>query len=247
VLFKKIFRFLQHYTTPVPSAIQVLSQRIGFPISHPHIFCEALRHRSSLQLLAPSQTAHSNERLEFLGDSILNFIVAEYVYQQHPNWEEGELTKLRARLVNKKALTVLAKQIRLNELIEVNPSFPITSEKGNETIIADGFEAIIAAIYLDGGYERAKTFVLSQLNTALSQGTLETTDENFKSQLLEYSQSQNWGIPVYTVITEEGPNHNRTFCIEVTVNNSIQGNGIGKSKKDAEQNAAEDALKKIAP
>ncbi|MBM4166713.1 MAG: ribonuclease III [Ignavibacteria bacterium] len=245
MLFKKIFRVFQQHTTPVSPTINLLSKRIGYSITQPHIFCEALRHRSSLQLLTPSQMTHSNERLEFLGDSILNFIVAEYVYQQHPDWEEGKLTKLRACLVNKKALTVLAKQIRLNELIEVNPSLPITSKKGNETIIADGFEAIIAAIYLDGGYDCAKKFVLSQLHTALSQGTLETTDENFKSQLLELSQGKNWGIPTYNVITEEGPNHNRTFGVEVTINNTVQGNGIGKSKKDAEQNAAEDALKKI--
>ncbi|MBS4027126.1 MAG: ribonuclease III [Ignavibacteriales bacterium] len=249
--FKKIFTLFrsrfsrQKKGVRLPAELLSFSRIIDFPISQPHIFLEALRHRSILQLVSPSTQTFSNERLEFLGDSILNLIVGEYLYHQNPNDEEGELTVQRSRLVNKKALTIYAKQIRLYDFLKVNPSLMINAERGLDTIVADAFEAVIAAIYLDGGYEKAKKFVILQMQEAMKRGTLETTDANYKSQLLEFSQAQNRGIPTYSVISEEGPDHDRMFTIGVMLNAQTLGTGRGKSKKVAEQNAAEDALKKI--
>mgnify|MGYP003330144148 FL=1 len=242
--FFKLFRPSRKRKVHLSPELQSLSQIIRCNITEPQLFSEALRHRSSLQLSPPCRQL-SNERLEFLGDSILNFIVGEYLFQINPTAEEGKLTVLRARYVNRKALAVYAKQIQLQTFMNINPSLVISSEKGMDTIIADGFEALVAAIYLDSGYELAKKFVLGQIQIALEKKSLETSDGNYKSQLLEFSQSHNWGIPTYTTLQEEGPDHDRTFTVEVKINSDTKGIGVGKSKKDAEQNAAEKALQNL--
>ncbi len=117
--------------------------------------------------------------------------------------------------------------------------------KGMETIMADTFEAVIAAIYLDGGYEAARSFVERQVLIALKKGTVRTRDENYKSMLLEYAQAEGLGIPRYAIVREEGPDHDRTFTVEVLLNNKRRGSGSGKNKKEAEQAAARRALRDL--
>ena len=225
--------------------VHKLARRLGYSIRNPQVFYQALLHRSYLQILNGG-TAISNERLEYLGDSILNFVVSEYVYHQYPSAEEGELTKIRARLVNRKALAAYAKEINLWDFMLVSSSTAQSVGRGSETILADALEALIAAIYLDGGYREARKFVQTQMQLALEQGTVSIEDENFKSRLLEYSQASGYGVPRYTVLSEEGPDHDRTFTVEVRVGNRITGIGSGKNKKDAEQVAAEQALESMA-
>ncbi len=218
-----------------------LSRVLHHQIRDPHFFREALSHRSYLQV-ASDADAVSNERLEFLGDAILNFVVAEYLFLKHTDAPEGDLTKLRSRLVSKKALTVFARELHLADFILLSPSASQMTSRGMETILADAFEALIGAIYLDSGFIDAKRFIELCLTRSLKRGSLGTEDENFKSRLLEHVQASGYGTPRYVTVNEEGPDHDRTFTVEVFINGISHGIGHGKNKKDAEQSAAEKAL-----
>ncbi len=213
---------------------------LGYSIRNRDLFLQSLLHRSFLQ--RGQYASRSNERLEFLGDSVLNLVVAEYLYRRFPNASEGDLTKTRARLVNRKALAAYGKAIHLSEFILMSPSAKQSVGKGHATITADTFEAVIAAIYLDGGFEAARAFVEKQVLAALKKGAVPTEDENYKSMLLEYAQSHGLGVPRYIIVHEEGPDHDRTFTVDVLLDNQRKGSGEGKNKKEAEQAAANKAL-----
>jgi ribonuclease-3 len=220
-----------------------LGRSIGYAPRAPEHFRQALLHRSSLQ--KTGEPADSNERLEFLGDSILNLIVAEHLFRTFPAAAEGDLTKRRARLVNRKALAAYARAIDLGSFISMSASAAQATGRGSDTILADTFEAVIAAVYLDGGFGPARTFVETQILRALGEGTVVLEDENYKSQLLEYAQANGLGVPRYSIVREEGPDHDRTFTVDVAVGPVIRGRGAGKNKKDAEQEAAAAALDQI--
>jgi ribonuclease-3 len=221
-----------------------LESALCYTIRNKDYFVSALVHRSFIPTSHINDLA-SNERLEFLGDSILNFVVAEYLFAHHPEKEEGELTILRARLVNRKALAYCAKEINLRQFLLTHTNSTGVQEKGFDTILSDAYEAIIAAIYLDGGFERVKKFILEQLTSALDDDYLTTSDHNYKSELLELSQARGSGIPRYQTVKEEGPDHDRTFTVQVLVGTESFGEGVGKNKKEAEQAAAEEAVNKI--
>lgn len=223
--------------------IKKFQRIIGYSVRNQDVFVQSLLHRSFLA--RANHLVRSNERLEFLGDSILNLIVAEYLYHHYPDAQEGELTKVRSRLVNRKALAAYAKDIKLSDFILMSSSAAQSIGKGCDTIIADTYEAVIAAIYLDGGYDAARRFVERQILAALKSGSVITEDQNYKSMLLEYAQSKGFGIPRYTITREEGPDHDRTFTVEVMLNNENKGSGTGKNKKEAEQAAASRALENL--
>ena len=210
---------------------------------YPHnwkLFLQALLHRSYLQFL--EEQWNSNERLEFLGDAILNFIVAEHLFVTYPEMEEGELTKLRSRLVNRKILAQRAKDLHLSDYLLLSSSAAQSIDSGSESIIADAIESVIGALYLDGGLEASREFIYATLlkNTEVFNSAM--ADDNYKSTLLEYAQARSLGIPRYSVIREEGPEHERRFTIEVSIGSQSYGSGFGKSKKEAEQAAAAQAL-----
>jgi len=221
-----------------------LERSLGYRINDRALFAQALSHRSHLQTIG-ADTLSSNERLEFLGDAILGLVVAERLYHQYTSSSEGHLTKIRSCLVNRKSLSVYARQIRLEEFMLMSTGAAGNDMRGIEKILADGFEAIVGAMYTDGGYEHTKRFIEKQIRIASDDGTVQTTDDNFKSQLLEFSQAEGLGIPRYITINEEGPDHDRTFTVEVYLGDAPYGVGMGKNKKDAEQLAAEKALQKI--
>jgi ribonuclease III len=223
--------------------ISRFQQLTGYTVNNQDIFVLALLHRSFLQ--RPGHPDHSNERLEFLGDSVLNLVVAEYLYHAFPLAEEGDLTKIRSRLVNRKALAAYAKDIHLMDFIFMSTSAAQSIGKGYDTIIADTYEAVIAAIYVDGGYAEAKRFVERQVLAAMKNGTVVTDDENYKSLLLEYAQGSGLGVPRYAITKEEGPDHDRTFTVDVMLNSVKLGSGTGKNKKEAEQLAARKALDEL--
>jgi len=227
----------------IPVDERALSKKLGIRIRDPELFVEALLHRSYHQ--RGDEASLSNERLEFLGDSILNLVVGEYLYRTLPRAPEGELTRLRSRLVNKRALATYAAQIDLARFILMSQNAAQTVGKGMETIMADTFEAIIAAVYLDGGYGEARSFVERQVLGAIKRGGVATDDDNYKSMLLEYSQAQGLGTPRYTVLKEVGPDHDRTFTVEVILGSGGRGTGTGKNKKEAEQAAARQALRDL--
>ncbi|MCL4511109.1 MAG: ribonuclease III [Bacteroidetes bacterium] len=226
-----------------------LEQILGIKIKNEDYFVEALTHRSALSLPS-SDKKRSNERLEYLGDAVLNLLVAEILFDEYPELDEGQMTRFRSLLVNQRALAECAGKISLSYFITMSTSAQQAIEKGYETIISDAFEAVIAAIYLDGGIKAAKTFVrrevmLKQLQ--IDKELFKALDRNFKSALLELSQSRGLGAPRYNLIKEEGPDHDRTFTVEVIIGETRHGAGSGKTKKAAEQAAAEQAYESLKP
>ena len=218
--------------------------RTGYHVRHEKYFIQAIIHRSFLQLVPPG-ISQSNERMEFLGDSILNLIVAEYLYNTFPQAEEGELSKIRARVVSRNSLAECARRLRVEDFVLMSPSAHQSIRTGSESILVDAVEAFVAAIYLDGGYKAAKTFVEDQILKQFPASRL-SIDENYKSRLLEYSQANGLGIPRYVTIGESGPDHSPEFTVEVQVNGIPVGAGIGGSKKAAEQSAASRAVEFFA-
>ena len=213
-------------------------------ISDLALYEQALRHRSLLRG-QPRSHLYSNERLEFLGDAVLGFVVAEYLYRHFPDETEGFLTRLRAKLVNGLALAHYAESIDLGLLILMSENMVQTQGRHNQTILADAFEAVIGALYLDRGINAARRFIHRTMLDHADLTGLAAKRDNYKSLLLEYVQAEGWSQPQYRVVTEEGPSHNRTFTVEVLVNEVPHGRGEAGSKKSAEQKAAREALKRL--
>jgi ribonuclease III len=219
--------------------VERLQKKIGVPIHNPGIYTQALLHRSYLANGKPRISYKSNERLEFFGDSILSMVVSEYLYERFPHSDEGHLTKLRSRLINKRALAYFADQIDLLDFIFVSPSARQSIEQGYNSLVADAYEAIIAAIYIDAGYDAVAQFVRKQVAHALDHEEIQLLiDDNYKSLLIEFTQGSGMGTPRYEVIKKEGPDHDQVFTVEVRIDRKLFGTGVGKSKKEAEQKAA---------
>jgi ribonuclease III len=237
------FKFLVEKLRSTKFDFTRFSKAIQYTPCNWKLFLQALLHRSYLQFLGEQWS--SNERLEFLGDAILNFIVAEHLFLTYPDMEEGELTKLRSRLVNRKILAQRAKDLHLSEYLLLSSSAAQSVDSGSESIIADAVESVIGAIYLDGGLLAARKFIYATLlkNTEVFNSAM--ADDNYKSTLLEYTQARSLGIPRYAVIHEEGPEHDRRFTIEVSIGAQSYGSGFGRSKKEAEQAAAARAIEYI--
>ncbi len=215
----------------------------GVPIKDKSYYIQALMHRSFLE--QNPNFAVSNERLEFLGDSVLNLTVAEYLFEVYPEEDEGFLTKVRAKLVNRIALAEGAERIGLSRFLLVSKNLSSTFTYGSRTVLADAFEALIGAVYLDNGLEGARSFIQKNLIEPSARQGGHLIDENYKSQLLEYAQANKFENPMYSVIHEEGPQHNRLFTVQVEINGESYGTGKGRNKKSAEQNAAHAAMTKI--
>ena len=220
-----------------------LEKTLDIEIKKKEYFEQALTHRSYLQVVTDKNLL-SNERLEFLGDSVLGLIIADYLFSLHVNVMEGELTKMRSWLVNKNTLAIFARHLGLDKYLLMSFSAAKALEKGSENILADALEAIIGAIYLDSGISLARKFII---NTLLPIITTKNTmvDKNYKSILLEVVQSSGKPAPKYSVIEETGPDHEKEFVVGVFVGDEQMGTGKGKSKKQAEQIAAENALHKL--
>lgn len=224
--------------------LQKFEQVAEYTIKTPALFYQAFTHRSYLQY-SDKPGLLSNERLEFLGDSILNLVVAEYLYEKYPDADEGELTKLRSRLVNRKALAIFARELNLWDFLLLSSSASQAVGQGSDTILADGFEAVVGAMYLDQGIEPIRLFIKKRLFSAMRIKAIGMHDTNYKSLLLEYAQARGLAAPRYSVINSEGPDHDRFFTVEVHINNEVCGKGTGKNKKSAEQEAAAEAVSKF--
>jgi len=223
--------------------IEELESRIGCKIKNKNLFIQALVHRSYLE--ESEELTISNERLEFLGDAILSLIVAEYLYSHFPEKDEGFLTKVRAKVVNRTALANAAESLDLSSFIIIGKNLSLSFKNGARTVLSDALEAIVGAVYLDSGLDITKKFINRILIKPVSRDDDFLLDENFKSQLLEYAQSKRMDNPIYVVIDEEGPQHNRVFTVKVLIGRDEYGIGQGKNKKSAEQDAAKAAMIKI--
>ena len=240
---KKDFTSKKSQSSFPPAKFKEIEKIIGAPIGDQKFYVEALIHRSFLE--ENEQFNFSNERLEFLGDSVLNLVIGEYLFNKFPNEEEGFLTKVRAKMVNRIALSLVAENLNLGELLIISSSVPKSITHNSKSVLSDALEALIGAIYLDKGIETCKNFIQNKIiEPALKNGD-HLVDENFKSQLLEYAQANKLAIPVYQIVSEEGPHHDKTFIAEVIIGEKVLGEGKGKSKKEAEQNAARVALKMV--
>ena len=214
---------------------------VGFRIVNKDIYERAMMHRSLLRGEAP-QDLKSNERLEFLGDAVLGFITAEHLFANFPEKDEGFLTRLRAKLVNGKALADCAQRINLGELILMSKNMAQEQGRRNRTILADAFEALIGAIYLDQGLEKARVFIHRTMLEQVDLIQLAHQYDNYKSLLLEYAQARGWSQPQYKVVIEQGPSHAKVFTVDAILKGEPHGRGQGGSKKLAEQRAAKEAL-----
>lgn len=188
---------------------------------------------------------HDYERLEFIGDSFLGFVVASLLFKHHPELREGDLTKVKASLVQTKSLASYAKKLGYNEFIRAGHSLSAKEASNNKSILEDVFEAVIGAIYLDQGINFAIKFVTSIFEDDVINFQLDEI-KDYKSMLQEAVQSEHRESVVYKTVKEVGPQHDKTFFVEVYFNNIVLGKGVGHSKKEAEQSAACDALRKKA-
>jgi ribonuclease-3 len=227
------------------SLIEELEQKVYYTFKNKQLIIQALKHRSYLSVSGEDRLS-SNERLELLGDSVLGLVVTEYLFNNFPGKEEGELTSMKSLVVSRKVLAKIANNLQLGKYILMNEAEERAGGRKRPSIVADAIEAITGAIYLDGGLDSAVDFVKTTILRRLDSILNEEQNQNFKSILLEYSQSKCYGLPYYNVTREEGPDHNKTFTIEVNVNDQVLGVGVGNSKKKAEQMAAKNALKKLS-
>ncbi len=215
------------------------------PVRRIEIYEQALRHRSSLSDTAEEGHTASNERLEFLGDAVLDFVTAEHLYRHFPDGDEGFLTRLRAQIVNGQSLAKFASELGLGEMILMSDAMCRDGGRDSAAILADALEAVIGALYLDMGEEAARMFVRTRMLARLDLNDLAHVRDNYKSLLLEYVQALGWPQLHYRVVREEGPPHARVFTIDVILRDEAYGRGQAQSKKKAEQKAAAQALDRL--
>ncbi len=216
-----------------------LENKLNYKFKNIDLLKNALIHSSYANEIRGN--THSNERLEFLGDSVLSIIVSEHIYNKFPNMPEGELTRMRASLVCEKSLYSFSRELGIGEYLKLGRGEEKNGGRERESILADAFEAVLAAIYLDGGMTAAKKHIM---NTVLRDLKHHDDDsfKDYKTTLQEIIQRNPEECVSYILIDESGPDHNKLFTVEVHLNSNVIGKGSGKSKKQAEQMAARQAL-----
>lgn len=226
---------------PIPQ----LEKKIGYTFKNSDILLQATTH-SSYAYESPQKDTPDNEVLEFLGDSVLGLIIADYLCSTYPDLSEGELSKLKSSAESTSTLSQIAKKINLDKMILLGKGEEKSGGRKKRTILAGAFEALVAAVYLDGGLEEARNFLLKFFEAFFNRIKVENfLVDNYKSALQEYFQKENLPAPFYKTITEKGPDHKKIFMVEVFHGKKPLAKARGRSKKNAEQRAAQKALKSI--
>lgn len=215
----------------------LLEKKFGLRFKDPRLLELALTHKSHA---IENGSGAFNERLEFLGDSILNAAVTDFLYGRYPKEDEGKLSKLKSLLVSRSSLVDWAREIEIGQFLRLSASEEMTGGRDRDSLIANAMEALIGAIYLDRGYDEARRFVLEKFNKKKR-----IVERDYKSKLQELIQKKYKIPPSYSVTGESGPDHDKTFTMEVRIKKKFLGKGSGKSKKEAEQEAARSALKQL--
>ena len=224
--------------------MQELEKKLNYTFRDPALLSEALSH-SSYANEHRAAGLRSNERLEFLGDSVLGFVTAEFLFVQHPGLPEGDLTRIRAALVCEQSLYEVAQKLELGRYLKLGRGEEAGGGRTRTSILADATEAVFAAEYLDGGIGEASALIHRVLLDAEREEVVEERRRDYKTALQELIQRQADQVLTYRMIGEEGPDHNKTFLAEVLLNGVQAGTGSGHSKKEAEQSAAKAALQKL--
>lgn len=221
----------------------LIEERICYSFSNKKLLVLAFVHRSFYNEHR-DLVEHHNERLEFLGDSVLGLLVSEYLYSLLPQEPEGYLSHIRSQIVEASSCSSMLGQLDISQFILLGKGERMNDGRGRETILADLFEALMGAIYLDGGIDACKLFFFSHFEKKI-QEHLKEPFRNWKAELQDYSQKKYQRPPQYRVLNETGPDHSKIFHVVVMVDSVDLGEGTGSSKKEAEQAAAEDSLKKL--
>ncbi len=212
-----------------------LEERLSYTFVNKQLIIEALTHKSY-------KKPYNNERLEFLGDAVLDLIVGEFLFQKFSNSDEGVLSKIRASLVNESGFTLLAKSINLGEYIYISIAEENNDGRSKPSLLSNAFEAVIGAIYLETGLDKVKDITIKLLNEVHPKIDLETLSRDYKTTLQELTQSTYGTTPTYELIGATGPDHKKEFEIAIIVNDESISSAKGKSKKEAQQKAAKKAL-----
>ncbi len=223
---------------PRPGDVKGLAAALDIEPRHPGLLRQALTHKSAEQELG----LLSNERLEFLGDSVLDLVLAEHLFKGHPDLAEGDLTKLKAVAVSEPVLAAIARELDLGRFLLLAKGEEQTGGRDRSSILADAMEAIFAAVYLDRGYRAARKLIAGLLGSRLEAIERREYEPDYKTLLQEKIQERHRSPPTYRVVAQSGPDHDRTFVAEARIGRRVLGSGSGKSKKQAEQAAARAAL-----
>jgi ribonuclease-3 len=230
---------------PAKINFKQIEKRIGYNFKNRNLLAQALTH-SSYAYENKKKVNADNETLEFLGDSVIGLVIADYFFATYPNSTEGDLSKLKATTSNTSSLSFFAKRVNLDKNILLGKGEEKSGGRKKKTILAAAFEALVAAIYLDGGLEQARKFLQWHLRPFLKRIEIRNfLINNYKSALQEYFQKSNLPSPVYRTIMTSGPDHKRLFKVEVLLENEALARAEGNTKKDAQKKAAQIALKKI--
>lgn len=226
------------------TGLEDLCSRLSYAFRDIHILEKALIHRSFLNE-RPELGIENNERMEFLGDAVLSTAISHLLLKRFPDADEGRLSKFRARLVNENTLAELAMAIELGKFLLLGKGEELTGGREKPSILSDAYEAVIAAVYLDGGFEKAFSLVSMQFSTLLEEVSITDVSRDYKTELQEQSQELFKIAPIYKLVSETGPEHNKIFEVEVLIKGERFGKGQGKAKKEAEQQAAMETLERL--
>ncbi|MHB8137177.1 MAG: ribonuclease III [Smithellaceae bacterium] len=220
--------------------ITMLQEKIHYTFRNPDLLSTALTHRSYVNE-NPQLGSSDNERLEFLGDAVLGLCVSDLLIKLHADFDEGALSKIRALLVNEKPLADLATTLGLGNCLLLGRGEEHSGGRSKESLLANAFEAVIAAIYLDSSFSKTKTILKKLMKPLLNDEALNAECFDYKTALQEFCQKKYKSAPLYTLLDSSGPDHDKTFEVEVAIGIDIRQIGRGKSKKDAQKQAAQKA------
>jgi ribonuclease III len=227
------------------SALETLEAKLGHTFRNRDLLGRALTHRSRFSELPPSGQGGDNEQLEFLGDSILGFVVSEALVLRHPGAREGHLSKWKAHLVSASHLHRCALELGLGEFLLLGRGEDMSGGREKKALLSDAVEALIAALYIDGGLSAAQGFIQARILDVLPEGTELASVADHKSALQERTQSLGMHAPAYSTIAVEGPDHSKIFTVEVRVGDELRAQASGSSKKSASQKAARLLLQQL--